>query len=339
MSLQMNTKPNNKPNNKPDIQQFPVRIVVVATNDDKQRLDNFLMKYLKGVPRSRIYKMCRKGEVRVNKGRVKPSCRLKVGDSVRIPPVHIKAKQEILVPQRIIKTMEDSIIFENDDILAINKPSGVAVHAGTNIEYGVIEALKQSRSSYLELVHRLDRFTSGCLLLAKNPTTLKYLHEQFRSGLTRKIYHCIVVGKWSDASDSYISSPHKITTGMKRTGEGIRKTIIDPEGTKTVSIFKLLEQFENCSYMDVQIKTGFTHQIRVHAAHTGHPVLGDKVYGDFKVNKKFRTTGVKRQLLHAKSISFIPSINNKSITLEAPLLDDFQEVISKLRSAQKTESK
>ena len=329
----MSTQTNTPAKTQAHTQQFPVRMVVVDVNDDKQRLDNFLMKHLKGVPRSRIYRMCRKGEVRINKGRVKPSYRLKIGDSVRIPPVHIKAKNEILVPQRLIQQIEDSIIFENDDVLALNKPAGIAVHAGTNIEYGVIEALKQSRSGYLELVHRLDRYTSGCLLLAKNSITLKYLHEQFRSGLTEKIYHCLVVGRWSIDK----LSPHKITTGLTRRGEGVRKTIIDTEGTRAVSSFKLLQHFESCSYMEVQIETGFTHQIRVHAAHMGLPILGDKVYGDFDANKKLRTLGLKRQLLHAKSISFkLP--DNKQLTLEAPLVEDFQNMLRTLQSPEQSSS-
>ncbi len=310
-------------------EQFPVRFVVVESNDDNQRLDNFLMKYLKGVPRSRIYKMCRKGEVRINKGRVKPAYRLQPGDSVRIPPVHVKSRNEILVPQRIIKTIEDTIVFENADILALNKPAGIAVHAGTSIDYGIIEALKQSRGEYLELAHRLDRHTSGCLLLAKNPTSLKYLHEQFRSGVTEKIYRCLVVGRWNTGKKSL--NPFVLTTGMTRTGGGIRKTIVDAEGTKTASIFKLLKHFDNCSYMEVQIETGFTHQIRVHAAHMGFPVVGDNVYGDFEANKKLRTMGVKRQMLHAKSIS-VKVPDNERLIVDAPLPTDFQQVLKKFQS-------
>lgn len=303
----------------------PVRFVSIDENNDNQRLDNFLMTQLKGIPKGRIYKMFRKGEVRVNKGRVKPSHRLAKGDVVRIPPVMMNDRPDVFIPQGFIDATRQSIIFEDESVIVLNKQAGVAVHSGTNINYGIIEALKSTSPGYLELAHRLDRYTSGCLLIAKNARCLKYLHQQFRDNSTEKFYHCLVVGSWRDANKT-------VETGLSRGGSGIRKTSVDADGRLSVSHFTLLETFDSCSFMQVRIETGFTHQIRVHAHHCGHPIVGDNVYGDFALNKQFKNKGVKRQLLHASMIRFRTSDADSLVTVEAALSDDFEHVLAELRS-------
>ena len=303
----------------------PVRFVSIDENADNQRLDNFLMSQLKGIPKGRIYKMFRKGEVRVNKGRVKPSHRLVKGDIVRIPPVMLSDRPDVYIPQGFIDATRQSIIFEDESVMVLNKEAGVAVHSGTNIDYGIIEALKKSTPGYLELAHRLDRYTSGCLLLAKNAQCLKSLHQQFRDNHTEKYYHCLVVGNWRDANKT-------VKTGLYRGGSGIRKTSVDENGRVSVSHFTLLERFDTCSFMQVRIDTGFTHQIRVHAQHCDHPIVGDNVYGDFTANKQFKCRGVKRQLLHASEIRFKTSDFGSPVTVTARFSDDFEKILAELRT-------
>jgi len=307
------------------------RIVQIDADHAGQRIDNFLMSQLKGVPRSHIYQLLRSGQVRVNSGRKKPLYKLKLDDKVRIPPARISEDKETTIPDSVIKLIEDSILFENDDLLILNKPSGIAVHSGSGLAFGVIEALKQQHpEDFLELVHRLDRETSGCLLIAKNRSTLTWLHEllrdESRSGIG-KYYLALVAGQWHGAST--IDAPLK-----KSVRGGEHMVEINDNGQRAISHFETQKIYPKASLVEVKIETGRTHQIRVHAAHAGHPIAGDKKYGDDSFNKTMKKAGLKRLFLHAARIE-LPAANptkNKPLIIEAPLNDELQNVLKNLES-------
>ena len=269
-----------------------VQIVEITQNNHDQRLDNFLLGLLKGVPKSRIYKLLRSGQVRVNKGRKKPSYRLQTGDQVRVPPVRTSEKTPGQIPPSVLDKIEQSILFEDDAILALNKPSGLAVHSGSNIAFGVIEALRQLRpdAEMLELVHRLDRDTSGCLIIAKSRSSLTQLHHQFQSKAEdmEKIYRAVVVGRWQGGKQ-VIDQPLKKNTLQG----GERMVMVDNSGKSAKSLFTPLDYFDDASYMEIKLFTGRTHQIRVHAAHVSHPIAGDDKYGDKSFNQTLKNKGFK----------------------------------------------
>lgn len=306
---------------------------LITINDDQagQRIDNFLLKHLKGVPKSHVYRLLRSGQVRVNSGRKKPEYKLQSGDILRVPPVRISENEDSQVPDSVLQMLRESILFENDDIIAINKPSGIAVHKGSGLRFGVIEAFRQIYPEQtIELVHRLDRETSGCLLLAKNRQILTQLHELLRHEKTihiEKTYLALLLGHWQDGKQTVDIGISK----TRRSGEHMMQA--DESGDRAISHFEPLEIFNlpdnmQCSLMKIRIETGRTHQIRVHAKHTGHPIIGDSKYGDKMANQTFRKLGLKRLFLHAQQL-YLPLAD--PITIDAPLSDDLDALLQKLR--------
>ncbi|MDH5710293.1 MAG: RluA family pseudouridine synthase [Gammaproteobacteria bacterium] len=305
------------------------RIVQIDANHAGQRIDNFLMGQLKGVPRSHIYQLLRSGQVRVNSGRKKPLYKLKLDDLVRIPPARINEHETTSIPDAVIELIRASTLFENDHLLVINKPSGIAVHGGSGLAYGVIEALKQQQpEQFLELAHRLDRDTSGCLIIAKNRNILTWLHDLLREDTRSdlgKYYLALVAGQW--AGTSTINVPLQ---KYKRGGEHMVE--VHKEGQHAISHFETRKIFQQATLVEIKIDTGRTHQIRAHALHAGHPIAGDKKYGDDSFNKSMKQIGLKRLFLHAVRIELPASAatNNKAITIEAPLSSELQNVLDKL---------
>ncbi len=288
-----------------------------------QRIDNFLRRELKGVPRSRVYRMLRRGEVRVNGGRVKADYRLEAGDEVRVPPA--SRRSHGAAPARsAVGALEASIVFEDRELLVVNKPSGVAVHGGSGVSHGVIELLRAARPelSHLSLVHRLDRETSGCLVLAKRRSALKALHALFREGKVEKNYLALVVGDWQ-YGERVVEAP--LLVRHRRGGE--RYVIVSVDGKAAVTRFRLARRYRDLSLLQCQPLTGRTHQIRVHLSHVGHPIAGDERYGDAEVNRRLARSGLRRLFLHAQSIAF-PDGDGNERHFTAPLapeLDRFLE--------------
>ena len=304
-----------------------VQILEITADNDGQRIDNYLMSKLKGLPKSRIYKILRSGEVRVNKGRIKPSHRLVSGDFVRIPPVRITESKHPTIPDRYIEELKNSVLFENNDLLIINKPAGLAVHAGSNIAFGVIDILRaeQFTGAFIELAHRLDRQTSGCLVLAKSRSALTQLNALFNaSRAIKKQYLTLTKDHWP-AGENRIDAP--LSKNEIKGGE--RMVTVNPNGKTAVSLFKTIEQFENSSLMEVTLLTGRTHQIRVHAASENHPVAGDEKYGDKTFNKQLKSAGLNRMFLHARELKFEL---NGLIHVTAPLDDTLKKVMDNLRN-------
>jgi 23S rRNA pseudouridine955/2504/2580 synthase len=306
------------------------RTITVDLDDADRRLDNFLLTRLKGVPRSRVYRMIRGGEVRVNKGRAKPDRRLVVGDEVRIPPVHkeVKTANRGARPTNV-GWLEERIIYEDRDLLVLNKPAGIAVHGGSGISFGVIELLRAARGDRegLELVHRLDRDTSGCLLVAKRRPALRKLHECFREGEVHKRYTALLLGSWPGGNRT-VTEP--LLTSQRRGGE--RHVRVDPRGKSAFTRFIPEEQFRLAQLTTVEPQTGRTHQIRVHAAHIEHAVAGDPRYGPDcdPVAAKF---GLARLFLHAESLVFDSPKGDRVIRAECPLDDELLAVLERLRAA------
>jgi 23S rRNA pseudouridine955/2504/2580 synthase len=292
-----------------------------------QRLDNYLLGELKGVPRSHVYRLIRSGQVRVNSGRSAPSYRLQAGDRVRVPPVGVRpAAAPLATPDRL-DWLGDRIIYEDSRILVIDKPAGFAVHGGSSISLGVIEALRLLRptSKDLELAHRLDRGTSGCLLLAKRRSTLRVVHELLREGQVDKRYLALVKGRWAEGNTE-IEAP--LVT--RRVG-GEARVKVDPSGKEARSTFRTLDRFgKTATLLEVSIDTGRTHQIRVHAAHAGHPVAGDERYGDKDCNDDLKSFGLSRMFLHAHSLSFDWPDGGEPFSVSAPLPDDLKAVLTAL---------
>ncbi|MEH6472939.1 MAG: 23S rRNA pseudouridine(955/2504/2580) synthase RluC [Halopseudomonas sp.] len=306
-----------------------VQLVEITEENEGQRIDNFLLTRLKGVPKALIYRILRKGEVRVNKGRIKAPYRLVVGDIVRVPPLRLpEEKVQSTIGAGLTKTLEQAIMFENDQLLVINKPSGLAVHGGSGISLGMIEALRQMRpdSKFLELVHRLDRDTSGAVMVAKKRSTLKALHEDLRQGRISKIYHALVLGRWSKRLTK-VDAPLK----KNELKSGERVVRVDADGKASITEFRLLESFEGCSLIEAKPVTGRTHQIRVHTLHAGHPIIGDPKYGDEYLNKQMKGQGVKRLFLHAAELRLrLPGISERLI-IKAPIDPELKKAIVRLR--------
>jgi 23S rRNA pseudouridine955/2504/2580 synthase len=280
----------------------PVTMRTITADEAGQRVDNFLMRHFKTVPRSRVYRLLRKGEVRVNRKRVDAEYRIQEGDEVRLPPVRIDAGDEPGRPSSsLLELIERAVIFQDKHLLVIDKPAGVAVHGGSGMSFGVIEALRASRPrETLELVHRLDRDTSGCLLVARDRSTLTALHALIRNGGMHKTYMALVAGSWQ-LGTKRIDAP--LATDNRQHGE--RHVRVAPAGKDSVSIFKPLQFFGPlATLMEVDIPTGRTHQIRVHASFAGHPLLGDDKYGDRDRNAELKRHGLKRTFLHAQSVAF-----------------------------------
>ena len=290
-----------------------------------QRVDNYLLGRLKGAPRSLIYRILRKGEVRVNKGRIRPDYRLRAGDMLRIPPVRLEPRQ---VPSRpadaVLRQLEAAILYEDERVLVLNKPSGLAVHGGSGLRYGVIEGLRALRpeARYLELVHRLDRETSGCLLVAKRRSALRILHELLRENRIDKRYLALVRGRW-EGGRRVVEAP--LRKNVLRSGERIVR--VDPAGKPSRSVFVPQAVGELASLVEVRLDTGRTHQIRVHAAHIGHPIAGDEKYGDPEFDRRLREmTGLNRLFLHARALR-IPWPDREPLEVIAPMDDTLSRTL------------
>jgi 23S rRNA pseudouridine955/2504/2580 synthase len=302
----------------PSSQATPTAQFVTITEEEAgQRIDNYLLRVCKGVPKSHIYRILRSGEVRVNKGRIDQLYRLESGDVVRIPPVRV-AEKASTAP---VPGAEFAIVHEDTHLLVIDKPAGVAVHGGSGVSYGVIEQLRASRpdAKFLELVHRLDRETSGLLLLAKKRSALTNLHEQMRDGVTDKRYLTLVHGDWKNARQHIKLPLHKYTTP-----EGERRVIVQAGGMESHTVFSLLRKWKEFALLEAELKTGRTHQIRVHLSSSGFPIAGDDKYGDFALNRQLQkadaTRGaLRRMFLHAHQITFTHPDSGKQMTLNAPL--------------------
>jgi len=305
-----------------------VRQAEVDAETAGQRLDNFLMNRLKGVPRSHIYRLIRSGQVRVNSGRVQPRYRLKAGDSVRLPPVRVRAAPAIADPGTGLAWLAERIIYEDDRILVVDKPAGLAVHGGSGVDFGLIEGLRSLRPACdsLELVHRLDRGTSGCIIVAKRRSALRRLHALLREGQMTKRYLALVRGRWEHGQ---IEIDIPLMVGRDRFGAKVRP---DPEGKPASSRFRLVDQFGGkASLVEVEIGTGRTHQIRVHAAAMGHPVAGDDRYGDIEFNADCEKLGLKRMFLHAQLIEFVWPDSEEECVLSAPLPPELSGFLDRLR--------
>lgn len=312
--------------------QLPaVKTVCVDENNAGQRVDNFLMRHLKGVPKTHIYRMIRAGEVRVNKGRVGADTRLNDGDLVRVPPVRISERvaEKAQAMAQGVPAREFAVLMEDEHLLVINKPAGVAVHGGSGVSFGVIEQLRMARphAKFLELVHRLDRETSGILLVAKKRSALKNLQDQFRERQTGKTYLAMVRGQWP-AKLKVLDKPlHKYLLDGQEAQAGERRVKVvardDPDGMPSVTLVRVRENLANASLLEVTIKTGRTHQIRVHLASEGHPILGDDKYGDFELNKLLARAsavpGLKRMFLHAWRLQFNHPATGERLELLAEL--------------------
>jgi 23S rRNA pseudouridine955/2504/2580 synthase len=297
---------------------LPHVVYVEITEDNcDQRLDNFLIARLKGVPKSRIYRIVRKGEVRVNKGRVDVKYRLLAGDLVRIPPVRVAERsEESYVPQGLQAALQQGILFEDDGFMVINKPAGFAVHGGSGVSSGIIEGLRLIRpeARFLELVHRLDKDTSGCLLIAKKRSALRQLQEFFRNSEIQKTYHALLSGQWG-RKKLIVTAP--LLKNVSKGGE--RMVIISQAGKSAETLFTRLKTFRHATLVEASPKTGRTHQIRVHAASLGHPIVGDDRYGVDEVNKTFKNKGYKRMFLHAKTLKFKHPVTGEVMFISAPL--------------------
>jgi 23S rRNA pseudouridine955/2504/2580 synthase len=305
-----------------------VRHLVVDKESSGQRLDNFLTRELKGVPRTRLYRAMRKGEVRVNKGRVRASYRLVPGDLVRIPPLHQSAPTEpSRTPPRLAKQIEERVVHEDDNLLVIDKPSGLAVHGGSGLSFGLIECLRQMRPEqrYMELVHRLDRDTSGLILIAKRARILRELHRQLREKHVDKRYLALVAGKWP-SSVSVVEAP--LQKNFLLSGE--RMVRVSGEGKRAVTEFTVVERLRGATLLQVKPITGRTHQIRVHAQHAGFPLLGDDKYNDDRSEALARQIGLKRLFLHAASLSFTLPDEGR-FRLQAPLDTVLENILVKIR--------
>lgn len=307
-----------------EISTNQVNFYYVTENEDNQRLDNLLIKVLKGVPKSHIYRIIRSGEVRLNKSRAEVSSKVKIGDVVRIPPIRVASVEE---KTNIPKTTFP-VLFEDDYYLIIDKPAGTACHGGSGVSFGVIEQLRQNLNyKFLELAHRLDRGTSGVLILAKKRTALVKLQELMKNNLMLKEYYALSVGVIPDNKRNVKLPIYKYTT---KTGE--RKVRVDHEnGQFAHTIFTVKERFDGFTLVSASLQTGKTHQIRLHLQSIGFPIAGDEKYGDFSANDLFSKRGLKRMFLHAYHIKFTHPIEEKIIEINSPLPDTLQSFINKLK--------
>jgi 23S rRNA pseudouridine955/2504/2580 synthase len=307
-----------------------VRIVAISADEAGQRIDNFLRTQLKGVPKSMIYRILRKGEVRVNKKRIKPEYKLEAGDEVRIPPVRVAEREEEAISPKLerVASLTDAILYEDEYILVLNKPSGTAVHGGSGLSFGVIEGLRALRpeARFLELVHRLDRDTSGILLVAKKRSALRSLHEQLREKGMQKDYLALVRGQWPSHLKS-VQAP--LLKNILQSGERVVR--VSSEGKPSETRFKVEERYTQATLVKASPVTGRTHQIRVHTLHAGHPIAFDDRYGDREFDKQLAGTGLRRLFLHAAALSFTHPHSGDRMRLEAPLDDELKRCLATLR--------
>ncbi|MEJ2515279.1 MAG: RluA family pseudouridine synthase [Gammaproteobacteria bacterium] len=303
-----------------------VRFAEVDSDRDGQRVDNFLSARLRGLPRSLVYRMIRTGQVRINGKRCKPSTRLNTGDTVRIPPAPRSSGEDASVPESARAVVRAAILYEDDDLLVVDKPAGMAVHAGSGLAWGVIDALRQDRpGQFLELVHRLDRETSGCLLLARNGAELKRLGAAFRAGEVDKFYLCLLDGRLPQDLLEVDAPLARIDGGQRRLVE------VAAAGKPALTRFRRLEALGESTYAEAELLTGRTHQIRVHAAHLGMPLAGDDKYSDRNALRKWRRRGLRRIFLHAHRM-VVPRADGTTLAFDAPLPDDLRGVLDELHA-------
>ncbi|WP_026035534.1 RluA family pseudouridine synthase [Cupriavidus sp. BIS7] len=307
-----------------------VAYVTVDESSEGQRIDNFLLKIAKGVPKSHIYRVLRSGEVRVNKGRVDATYRLQIGDVIRIPPIRVAEKPA--EASGFVPAADFPVLFEDAHLLIIDKPAGVAVHGGSGVAFGVIEQLRRARpeAKFLELVHRLDRETSGVLVLAKKRSALVHLHEQIRGNGMDKRYFACVSGEFPNARQHVKLPLYKYSTA-----DGERRVRVQADGLPSHTVFNRVEAFDGYTLLEAELKTGRTHQIRVHLQSTGFPIVGDDKYGDFALNKALSRSGVKpglkRMFLHAHRLTLTHPGTGAPITVSAPLPAECVEFLQQLR--------
>ena len=318
-----------------DLRKDAVNWLDLGDEVEGQRIDNYLLKILKGVPKSHVYRILRSGEVRLNGGRVGPDARLKAGDRMRVPPVRAAAAAQSPVrAPPAVAVATPPILYEDDALIAFDKPSGLAVHGGSGIQFGAIERLRHARpnAKFLELVHRLDRDTSGVLLVAKKRSALTSLHAQLRDGEVDKRYFVLVRGKWRDEM-------RRVELSLERfvTGEGERRVRVDREGRVAQTVFRRVETWPRhdppLALLEAELMTGRTHQIRVHLTHIGFPLAGDDKYGDFAWNKLLAKQGLKRMFLHAHRIAFAHPDDGREIVITSPLPPDLAGFLATLGAA------
>ncbi len=307
-----------------------VQLIPITDEEAGQRIDNFLRTFLKGVPKSMIYRILRKGEVRVNKKRIKPEYKLLAGDEVRVPPVRVAEREEVQVSAKLDKVaaLEHCILFEDDHLLILNKPSGTAVHGGSGLSFGVIEGLRALRpdARFLELVHRLDRDTSGVLLVAKKRSALRSLHEQLRMKTMQKDYLALVRGEWQSHC-KVVQAP--LLKNILQSGERIVR--VNSEGKPSETRFKIEEKYAFATLVKASPVTGRTHQIRVHTQYAGHPIAFDDRYGDREFDAQLAGAGINRLFLHAAALRFEHPANGETMRIEAPLEPKLRNALNKLR--------
>lgn len=308
-----------------------VQYFQVTENEDGQRLDNYLLSRLKGAPKSLIYRVIRKGEVRVNKGRAKPETRLKNGDAVRVPPMRLSQEQAVVpVGEGLKQHLLAAVIYDADGLMIVNKPSGLAVHGGSGVSLGLIESLRQlpGNQGFLELVHRLDRETSGLVMVARKRSVLTYLQDCLRErGSIQKTYLALVSGSWPKHR-TQVNAPLLKSAEINQE----RFVKVATQGKPSLTEFRILKTFAHCTLLEAKPITGRTHQIRVHAQYAGCPLVGDEKYGVSEVNNQFRSLGCKRLFLHAARLDLVLP-NGVPLSVEAPLADDLNAVLDKLEGA------
>lgn len=308
----------------PTINKTSVQLVKVSADHDNQRLDNFLAARLKGLPRSALYRIIRTGQVRINGGRCKPSTRLCVGDEVRIPPARIRESGKVVVSEQVCRQIQAAVLFENSDLLVLNKPSGMAVHAGSGLPWGLIDVVRQLHpGEYCELAHRLDRETSGCLVLARNGQTLKHLTGLFRDGRVQKFYLCLLDGEMQKSMIKVDAPLQKVQAGAERQME------VNAQGKQALTHFRRLQVYAGCSYAEAELLTGRTHQIRVHACHIGMPLAGEARYASKESVTRWKKRGLHRVFLHAQRLSFETSAG-EAMEFNAPLPEKLKAVLDRL---------
>ncbi len=310
--------------------------VVIDDEEQGQRLDNFLIRRCKGVPKSHIYRILRSGEVRVNSRRVDATYRLCAGDNLRIPPIRIAERPKSEVDEAAKQRVDLPVLFEDEAMLVIDKPEGIAVHGGSGVSFGVIEALRRQRpqAKFLELAHRLDRETSGILLVGKKRLALTALHDMFRehgAGADKR-YLVLVKGRWMNNTQHV-----KLPLLKYLTESGERRVSVDAQGKASHTVFRLLARWPEMSLLEAQLKTGRTHQIRVHLAHLGFPILGDEKYGDFSLNRDLKRDGLKRMALHAWRMAFRHPLTSGLMECVSPLPDGIGNYIAAVDGRQKRE--
>ena len=312
--------------------------LIIGEEEGGQRLDNYLFRICKGIPKSHVYRILRSGEVRINSGRVTAAYRLQAGDLVRLPPMRYAANEAEEASEEVrgqALKADLPVLYEDDALVVINKPAGIAVHGGSGVSFGVIEALRQQRpqAKFLELAHRLDRETSGILLVAKKRSALTALHDMFREGgRSDKRYLTLVSGRWMDKVRNVRLPLYKYLLD-----NGERRVRVAPDGKPSHTVFRLMSRWQRFSLLEAQLKTGRTHQIRVHLSHSGFPIAGDDKYGDFEINKALQKQGLKRMFLHAYQMRFPHPITGESLSVAAPLPTQLQQFLDFLNRTESLE--